>query len=147
MSKGCPLIYRQVDSTVSKISAIFVSIGIIAYLITMQKLILIFLILDFVVRLSRYKRFSPFFRVSSWIKVFSKLPTRLEDAGAKRLAAIFGLIFTVGMVVSDVLGWQYSIFIIAFIFLLCVILDILFDYCVACVVYSIVKRIYPNGFK
>lgn len=147
MSKGCPIIFRQVDSTISKISAIFVSSGVITYLLTMQKLILIFLMLDFIVRLSSYKRFSPIFRISSFLKLFLKLPTHLEDAGAKRLAAIFGMIFTVGMLVSDLLGWPYSIWIIAFIFLLCVALDVFLDYCIACVFYSFFKRMYPKGFK
>lgn len=147
MSKGCPIIFRQVDSTISKISATFVSTGVITYLITMQKFILIFLILDFMVRLSKYKRFSPIFRISSFIKVFLKLPTHLEDAGAKRLAAIFGLIFTVGILVSGFLGWQYSVWIIAFIFLLCVALDVFLDYCIACVFYSFFKRMYPKGFN
>ncbi|HQS65768.1 MAG TPA: DUF4395 domain-containing protein [Sulfuricurvum sp.] len=147
MSKGCPIIFRQVDSTISKISAIFVSTGVITYLITMQKFILIFLILDFMVRLSKYKRFSPIFRTSSFIKVFLNLPTHLEDAGAKRLAAIFGLIFTVGILVSGFLGLQYSVWIIAFIFLLCVALDVFLDYCIACVFYSFFKRMYPKGFN
>lgn len=146
MSKVCPIIFRQVDSTVSKISATFVSTGVITYLITMQKLILIFLILDFMVRLSKYKRFSPIFRISSSIKLFFNLPTHLEDAGAKRLAAIFGMIFMAGMLLSDLLGWAYSIWIIAFIFLLCVALDIFLDYCIACVFYSLFKSIYPKGF-
>lgn len=147
MSKACPLIFRQVDSTISKISAIFVSSAVIIYLITMQKVILIFLILDFMLRLSKYKRLSPIFRVACIIKTFSKLPTYLEDAGAKRLAAIFGMIFTIGMLGSDILGWSLSIWIIAIIFLICVALDLLLDYCIACVVYSFVKRIYPKWFK
>ncbi len=146
MSKACPIIFRKVDSTISKISAIFVSTGVITYLITMQKLILIFLILDFMVRLSKYKRFSPIFRISFSIKLFLKLPTHLEDAGAKRLAAIFGMIFTVGILVSDFFVWPYSAWVIAFIFLLCVALDLFFDYCIACVFYSFFKRIYPRGF-
>jgi len=147
MSKACPLLFRQVDATISKISAVAVSSGIITYLFTMEKLILIFLILDFMLRLSSYKRFSPIFRIACSIKIFSKLPTRLEDAGAKRLAAIFGLLFTIGMLVADILGWVYAIWIIAFIFLTCVVLDLLLDYCIACVVYSAVRRIYPKWFE
>lgn len=147
MSKTCPIIFRQVDSTISKIGALAVSSGIITYLVTMEKFILLFLILDFILRLSPYKRLSPIFRLARFIKMFLKLPTRLEDAGAKRLAAIFGIIFTLGILISDLLGWQFGIWIIAFIFLLCVALDIVFDYCLACVVYSTVQRIYPKGFE
>lgn len=147
MLKSCPLIFRQVDATISKISSIGVSSGIIIYLMTMQKFILIFLILDFVVRLSKYKMFSSIFRISSSIKIFLKLPARLVDAGAKRLAAIFGLLFTIGMLIADLLGWIYAIWIIAFIFLACVVLDIFLDYCIACVVYNIVKRMFPKLFE
>lgn len=146
MSQGCPLLFRQIDSTISKISAALVMIGVIIYLITMQKWIIIFIILDFILRLSRYKRFSPVFQFSKGVQQLFKLPVYLEDAGAKRLAAIFGLLFMIGIIVSDFIGCSLGIWIIANIFIICVLFDLVFDYCIACKVYSAVKKIYPKGF-
>lgn len=146
MSQTCPLLFRQVDSTISKISAAVVMTGVIIYLITMQKWIIFFTILDFILRLYGYKKVSPIFQLSNGIQKLFRLPVYLEDAGAKRLAAIFGLFFMIGIVVSDFAGCLIGIWIIAGIFISCVLLDLLFDYCIACKVYSTAKKIYPKGF-
>ena len=146
MSQACPLLFRQVDANISKMSAIAVSIGVITYLITMQKFILIFIIIDFMLRLSKHKGMSPIFRGSCFIKRTLDLPTRLEDAGAKRLAAVFGLVFSITILGFDFSGLILGIWIVAAIFISCVVLDLLFDYCIACKVYSIARRIYPKGF-
>jgi len=147
MFQACPLLYRQVDANISKMSAIAVSMGVIAYLITMQKFILVFIIIDFLLRLSKLKGFSPIFRASCMMKTLLNLPTRLEDAGAKRLAAIFGLAFSIGMLGFDFSGLIFGTWLIAAIFISCVVLDLLFDYCIACKVYSISRKIYPKGFE
>lgn len=147
MSQACPLLFRQVDANISKMSAVAVSIGVIAYLVTMQKIILIFIIVDFILRLSMHKGLSPIFRASCLVKRILNLPTRLEDAGAKRLAAIFGLVFSIAMLGFDLAGLIFGIWIVAAVFISCVILDLLFDYCIACKVYSITRKFYPQLFE
>lgn len=147
MSQACPLLFRQVDANISKMSAVAVSIGVIAYLLTMQKIILIFIIIDFILRLSMHKGLSPIFRASCLIKRVLNLPTRLEDAGAKRLVAIFGLAFSIAMLGFDFFGLILGIWIVAAIFITCVVLDLLFDYCIACKVYSLAKKFYPKWFE
>jgi hypothetical protein len=146
MSQVCPLLFRQIDAMISKISAALVMSSVIAYLITMQKLILVFLILDFIVRLSGYKRISPIYQFANGIQKLFKLSVKMEDAGAKRLAAIFGLVFMIGMLVSDFLHSITAVWIIAAAFMSCVLLDLFFNYCIACKVYSASKKIYPKGF-
>jgi hypothetical protein len=146
MSQACPLIFRQIDSTISKISAAVVMTGVIVYLITMQKWIIIFLIIDFILRLSGNKRFSPVFKLANGTQKLFHLRVYLEDAGAKRLAAIFGLLFMIGIIVSDLLGSSLGVWIIAVTFMSCVLFDLLFNYCIACKVYSAAKKIYPKAF-
>jgi len=146
MSQACPLLFRQIDSTISKISAAVVMSSVIVYLITMQKWILVFLILDFIVRLSGYKTLSPVFQFANSFQKIFKLPTHLEDAGAKRLAAFFGLIFMISMLIADFGGWILGVWSVAGIFISCVLLDLFFNYCIACKVYSAAKKIYPKGF-
>jgi len=146
MSQACPLLFRQIDSTIAKANAFFVMSGVIVYLITMQKWVLVFLILDFLIRLSGYKTMSPLFQLSSRLQKFLNLPVRLEDAGAKRLAAFFGLFFMIGMLVADLGGWDIAVWAIAVVFISCVLLDLFFNYCIACIVYSYAKKIYPKAF-
>ena len=146
MSQACPLLFRQIDATISKISAAVVMSSVIVYLITMQKWILVFLILDFIVRLSGYKTLSPVFQFANSFQMIFKLPIHLEDAGAKRLAAFFGLIFMISMLIADFGGWITGVWSVAGIFISCVLLDLFFNYCIACKVYSAAKKIYPKGF-
>lgn len=146
MSQACPLIFRKVDSTISKISAFLVMSLVIVYFITLQKMVLIFLILDFILRLSGYKPFSLVFQLANGIQKLFKLPVKLEDAGAKRLAAFFGLAFMSGMLVGDLLGCTIGVWIIAAAFMSCVLLDLFFNYCIACKIYSSAKKIYPKAF-
>ena len=147
MAQACPLLFRKIDATISKISAGVVMTSVIVYLLTLCKLILVFLIIDFIIRLSGKKSFSPVFLFANGAQAVFKLPVRLEDAGAKRLAAFFGLSFMVGILVSDLLGFSLGIWIIAFIFVSCVTLDLLFDYCIACKVYSLFGKIFPREYE
>jgi len=143
MSQSCPLLFRQIDATVVKVSASFVMGGVIVYLITLEKGILLFLIIDFLIRLSGYKQLSPIFALSKGVQTLIKLPIHMEDAGAKRLAAFFGLFFMVGILIADLEGWGSAIWGIALIFMGCVLLDVFFNYCIACKIYSYAKKIYP----
>lgn len=145
MSQVCPLLFRQLDSTISKISSSTVMAAVMVYLIASCKLILVFLIIDFIIRLSGKKSFSPIFLFASGVQVVFKLPARLEDAGAKRLAAFFGLSFMVGILVSDLLKCEIGVWIFALSFMGCVVLDLLFDYCIACKVYSAFGKLFPAG--
>ncbi|MCX6074458.1 MAG: DUF4395 domain-containing protein [Campylobacterales bacterium] len=146
MSQACPLLFRQIDAMVVKVSASLVMGGVILYLITSEKGILVFLIIDFLIRLSGYKKFSPIFALSTGVQTLFKLPVRMEDAGAKRLAAFFGLFFMNAMLVMDLEGWNSAIFVVATTFIGCVFLDLFFNYCIACKIYSYGKKIYPKRF-
>jgi len=144
MSQACPLLFRKIDATISKISASTVMTAVIIYLITSCKLILVFLIVDFILRLSGKKSFSPIFLFANGTQAVFNLPVRLEDAGAKRLAAFFGLSFMVGILASDLLEFSIGVWVIAISFMSCVVLDLLFDYCIACKVYSAFGKIFPR---
>jgi hypothetical protein len=144
MSQACPLLFRKIDATISKINAATVVVFVIVYLLTMCKLILFFLIIDFALRLSGKKSFSPIFLFANGVQSVFKLPVCLEDAGAKRLAAFFGLSFMIGILLSDFLGFTAGVWICAVSFISCVILDLLFDYCIACKIYSMFGKIFPK---
>lgn len=146
MSKVCPLVFRQIDATISKISTTLVLSSLCIYFLTMHVGILFFISIDFVIRLSGKKIFSPIYLCANLIQKLFHLPVKMEDAGGKRLAAFFGLAFTIGMIITDYEGWMVANILIAIIFALCAIPDILFGYCIACKFYTLAKRIYPKGF-
>ena len=147
MAQQCPLIFRQVDATVTRINTLFVAGSIVAFLLTHSIMVLIFLIGDFMLRLYGFKSYSPFQNLSLLIQQKLSLPVKMEDAGAKRLAAQFGVGFTIALVLTSLLHADVAVAIIAGIFLSCAALELFFGYCVACQIYYITKKIYPKWFE
>lgn len=147
MSQQCPLLFRQVDATVTRINTLFVVIGIVGFLVSQNVVILVALIIDFILRLYGFKQWSPITNASLFIKKQFKLPTKMEDAGAKRLAAIFGVGFVIAILVASLVGADIVVNAIAVVFLTCAGLELLFGYCIACKIYHISKKLYPKGFK
>ena len=147
MSQQCPLLFRQVDATVTRINTLFVMGGVIAYLLTGSAIILLLLIVDFLLRLFGYKHISPTQNASLWIQRRFSLPSKMEDAGAKRLAACFGVGFMAALAVLHFLGTAWAVNAIAAVYLLCAGLDLFFGYCIACKIYHVTKKIYPGRFE
>lgn len=147
MSQQCPLLFRQVDATVTRINTLFVVIGIIGFLLSQNVVILVALIIDFLLRLYGLKQWSPITNASLFIQKQFNLPAKMEDAGAKRLAAIFGVGFVIAILVASLADADIAVNAIAVVFLACAGLELLFGYCIACKIYHISKKLYPKGFE
>jgi hypothetical protein len=146
MAQQCPLLFRQVDTTVIRINTLFVIAGVIAYLLSGIAAIVMLVIIDFLLRLYGYKHISPTQNVSLWIQRKFSLPVKMEDAGAKRLAAYFGVGFMGAIVVLHWLGIGWAVHAVTALYLACAFLDLFFGFCIACKIYYMVKKIYPQGF-
>lgn len=143
MSKACPLIFRQIDGTIARVSAVFVSFFVVIFLLTSQVLFLYFISVDFLMRLYGLKEYSLIQQLSLFTQRFLSLKTEMTDAGAKRLAAGFGLFFMLLLIIEYHFKLDTAIFFTAGAFLVCSFLEIAFSYCIGCKVYFIVKKIYP----
>lgn len=146
MSGHCPLIFRQVDATVTRINTLFVMLGVMAYLLTGEWIILTLLVIDFLLRLYGFKPFSPIQRTSLAIQQKFSLKEQMEDAGAKRLAAFFGVGFMTALLGFHFAGIVWAVNITAAMYLFCAGLDLFFGFCLACKMYHLAKKIYPRGF-
>lgn len=147
MAQQCPLIFRQIDATVVRINTLFVISAISAFLVTHNWVILILLVIDFILRLYGYKHLSPIQNMSLFIQRKLSFPVKMEDAGAKRLAAFFGVGFTVALLIAYWLNADSAVLIIGGIFLFCASMELFFGYCVGCKIYYIAKKLYPRGFE
>lgn len=147
MAQQCPLLFRQVDATVTRINTLFVIVGIIGFLVTQSNVILIVLIIDCLLRLYGYKQVSPINNSSLFLQQKFLLSVKMEDAGAKRLAALFGVAFMVALLIASWMEADLAVAIIAGIFLSCAALELFFGYCIACKMYYIAKKLYPKGFE
>ena len=144
MSYACPITFEKVDSTVSRFSALLVSICIVAYLVTFNVNILYFLFIDFFMRLFCKKKFSPVFLISKVLKMVSGLKARPYDGGAAMLAGYFGIFFVFLLIIGNYFSLVTYTYIVAAMFMSCALLDVFFNYCVGCKIYFIIKKIYPS---
>ncbi len=147
MAQQCPLLFRQVDATVTRINTLFVMSAIIGFLLTQKVAILILVVIDFFLRLYGYKHLSPINRLSLVIQQKFLLSSKMEDVGAKRLAAFFGVGFCMALIIAFMVHLDAAVTLIAAIFLLCSALDLFLGYCIACKIYYFAKKIYPKGFE
>ncbi|WP_321777227.1 DUF4395 domain-containing protein [Sulfurimonas sp.] len=144
MDISCPIAFREIDGTIVRIGAFFVSVVVIIYLFTSQIFLLIFLTVDFAIRIYGHKPYSPIYQLSHLVKRIFRFKANMTDAGAKRLAAQFGLLFSVMLVIEGLLDLTLLLHITAAALLACTFLEVLFGYCVGCKIYFIIKKIYPN---
>ena len=142
MAQACPLTFKQIDGTIARISALFVSLGFLLFLATNEVTILYFLAIDFLIRIYANKRISLVYQASLALEHLFKMKIVMVDSGAKRVAAFFGLGFIVLSAVLFHLGAQNALYVVAAVFLSCTSLELFFSYCLGCKVYYIYKKIF-----
>ena len=144
MAQSCPLAFRQIDGTIARLNASSVFVLLALFVVSHNPLILIFLGADFTVRLYANKAYSPVFQLSKLLKKALGLKTDMVDAGAKRLAAHFGLFFVLSTLAAYFAGFQILMYGVASVFIFCLSLELLFAYCVGCKIYFIYRKFVPE---
>lgn len=144
MSYSCPLNFENVDSNVSRFSSLLVSSLVIFYLITFNIFILYFLFYDFLAKLFCQKKYSIIYQLSKLLKNLFRMKDKFTDGGAKRLAGFFGLFFILLLISGNNLNLYIFSMSVGIIFLGCSLVDALFNYCLGCKIYFIIKKIYPS---
>lgn len=96
------------------------------------------------IRLYGNKSLSPIFQLSKALKKLFKLPSEMVDAGAKRLAAHFGLFFVALSLAASLSGMTALMYVAVGIFMFCLSLELLFAYCIGCKIYFIYRKFVPE---
>lgn len=141
MAPACPIAFRQIDATITRINSLSISVMLLAYLFTSEILFIYILGIDLIIRLFINKKLSPVNLVSSVIKALIRAQTHNTDAGAKRLAAYFALGFSWTVIALHTLGLFNLANIVAVIFVSCSVTELIFNYCIGCKIYYIYKKI------
>lgn len=110
-NKSCPISCRLTDGTIARIGAYFFILFIIAYLYTIQIVFLYILAIDFFIRIYLKKSYSTVFQLSRLVKKILKLKTKMTAGAAKRLAAQFGLIFSIMLAFEVLLDFKLAFYI------------------------------------
>ena len=144
MSQSCPLAFRQIDGTIARLNALSVFVLLSLFMVAKSPFILIFLGADFMVRLYGNKNYSLVFLLSKGIKKIVGFKSEMVDAGAKRLAAHFGLLFVALSLASALAGFEVLMQVTVGVFLFCLSLELLFAYCIGCKIYFIYRKFIPE---
>ena len=140
MAQSCPLAFRQIDGTIARLNAFSVFTFLLLFVVTTQAWLLLFLGMDFIIRLYGNKNISPIFQLSKLLKKVLGLETEMVDAGAKRLAAHFGLFFVFVSFAAYLSGLSLLMYATIAVFMLCLSLELLFAYCIGCKIYFIYRH-------
>jgi hydrogenase/urease accessory protein HupE len=141
MAPACPIAFRQIDGTITRINSLSISMMLMAYLFSSEIIFIYILGIDLIIRLFINKKLSPINLISNLIKALIRAQTHNTDAGAKRLAAYFALGFSWTVIALHALGLFNIANVVAVIFVSCSVTELLFNYCIGCKIYFIYKKI------
>ncbi len=144
MAQSCPLAFRQIDGTITRLNAFSIFLLLTLFIVLDEPLILLFLGFDYTVRLYGNKNYSPVYLLSQGLQRLFGFKAEMVDAGAKRLAAHFGLLFVLAALVASLSGLTAVTYGVVALFLLCLALELLFAYCIGCKIYFIYRRFVPE---
>jgi len=139
-AKSCPISFELIDANIVRINSFYVGLVFMLFLLTQNSAIILFLVFDFITRIFINRNYSLLIMLSRKTKELLSIQTRMEDIAPKRLASYFGLIFTVVISISSLLGLEIALYTLSGILAICIVLEVAFSYCLGCEVYHLYKR-------
>ncbi|GEM_PF-519089 len=141
--EACPISYTQVDKHLVKLYSSVVLLVLILSLFLKCKIGIYLITADFIIRVFIGIKYSPLcFSLKRMLHISTLKPVMI-NAGAKKIAAQVGLLFSILISISYLLGYIILAKIFTVFFLTAISVDLIFDYCLACKMQSI----YLNYFK
>ena len=145
----CPVSSERARRDVVRLTAFFVALLAVAYLLTRAAWIPVGLLLDFVARGSGRRAWSPLGRIAQWLVALSRRSSVLIDVAPKQFAARVGGVLSLGMVAAH---WAWPVGAVGLAGVLCVfaLLESVGNVCVGCLLYThlvfpLVRRRPPTG--
>lgn len=130
-----------VDKNQTRITALFVFMLTLAYLLTGYWLLMAFLAVDFSLRAANQGKFSMLGRASGLMVSLLVMGSKPTDWAPKRFAAIVGLLFAAAITVLHLFGVSFVPYILADLLAVFAFLETVFAFCAGCHVYSLIKSL------
>lgn len=136
----CPISDKRINENVARGNATLTVLFLTAFVITSKVLLIVFLLIDFLLRGMELSRYSPFAIICSKVVKLLGIKPKIINAGPKLFAARIGLFFSLTILVSSLSGLEITAYILTGVFGVCAFLEAFFGYCVACKIYPFVYR-------
>ena len=141
-NKSCPISLISVDSNVARINAFYVGILFTIFIVLQNSTLVLFLILDFTIRIFLNKEYSLLYMLSKKTKQLLKLESVKVDAAPKKLAALFGLVFLLAITAVHLANLTTLFYIFSAVLLACIFFEVAFSYCLGCEIYHLYKKVF-----
>jgi hypothetical protein len=138
----CPISIKRINENVARANA-YLTVGfLVAYLLTSNVLIIVFLLVDFLLRGLELSQYSPFAIASKKVVQLVARKPKLINAGPKIFAARIGLFFSISILVAALLGLNAVSIVLSVVFGVCALLEAVVGFCLACQIYPFVYKLY-----
>ena len=141
MEKFCPIVTERVDTTLIKTNALFVMTVLILSAISPLNWLIFVVAIDFFIRVFFGVKNSPVCMAISKSMKIMNVKQHYINAGPKKLAAKFGLTFSVLIIALQLLGFNIAALVFTLIFILLTSLEVFFNYCLVCSIYPYLNKI------
>ena len=138
----CPISHKRINENIARGNAFITAVVLIAYVLTANPFLIAFLLFDFSLRGLELSTYSPVAFLSAKINQLLKTKHKNINAGPKIFAARMGILFSLFILISSLLGWNAVAWTFTAIFGICALLEALFAFCVACEMYPFVYRLF-----
>ncbi|MCF6340742.1 MAG: DUF4395 domain-containing protein [Sulfurimonas sp.] len=139
MLNSCPVNFIKIDENQLRIQSFFVTLVSISIILTGVIDLAALLVYDYFARIFLSQKFSPFAQIALFIIRIFKIKQRLVDSAPKNFASKIGLIFSIAIFSSFILGSQEAVFSFAVILAVSAGLESFLNFCVGCKFYAILK--------
>lgn len=141
MSQVCPISFKQVNAKAAQVNAVFTVFGMLMFLLSPAKWIIVLMLVDFFVRGFMNPAYSLFNIASESVLRLTRVEPQMTNAGPKVFAARIGFVFVCLITTAWLLQLCTAAFILASTLAVFAALEAVFNFCVACKAYPLLLRI------
>ena len=138
----CPISDKRINENVARGNAFLTVALLTSFLFTSNVFIAVVLLVDFLLRGFEFSKYSPFAIISRKVTQLLGIKPKHINAGPKIFAARIGIIFSLLILVSTLLGLNAVAITFTGIFGVCAFLEAVFGFCVACQIYPLLYKLF-----
>ena len=132
----CPVSADKVDSNTSRLTVFINAALMIAFMVTLQPVLIYIVTIDYGIRAFGYNRYSPLCKLSSIILKTVGWKTKMVDKAPKMFASRLGFLCALAGSVFITLNMETASIAIIGLFVVLALLDSVVNLCVGCLIYN-----------
>lgn len=138
----CPVDFVTINENKARLTAFFVLVLAVVFLVKPVWIIPAFLVVDFFIRVNNWGKYSLLGILSDAVIKQVGIKNKPTDRAPKRFAAGVGLVFALAIFAFSLLGPVIVAIALTIVIVLFAFLESFMGFCAGCYVYSILKKIY-----